>query len=190
MPLVVVDRRTMGTLEGRVLMHGEDERGGNAGRHYLMIEGTDAKVHLMYYTPEMEEARSRGGLRTNSFLRLRKLFVEGQLLIEIEDLGDSEAILRNRQHLSSTARNLIGVELCPPRMVGADGLAAISLLYQAPLLLWMIGVRQQARRSGANSNLFSGNRPPALEQESRVDLAVVRCYAARSLYNLSEVRAP
>jgi type IV secretory pathway VirD2 relaxase len=113
LPLVVVDRRKMDTLVGRVLMHGEDERGGNAGKHYLMLEGTDEKVHLMYYTPEMEEARSRGGLCTNSFIRLRKLFVNGQPLIQIEDLGDSEALLRNRQYMSSAARNLIKRGIVP-----------------------------------------------------------------------------
>ncbi len=113
LPLVVVDRRKMDPIEGRVLMHGEDERGSNAGRHYLMIEGTDAKVHLMHYTPEMEEARSRGGLHTNAFIRLQKLFVDGQPMINVEDFGDSEAILTNRQHMSSTARSLLKRGIIP-----------------------------------------------------------------------------
>ena len=69
LPLVVLDLRKLKTLEGRVLMHGEEETGKAAGRHYLLLEGTDAKVHLIYYTPEMEEARSRGKLRSNSFVR-------------------------------------------------------------------------------------------------------------------------
>ena len=65
LPLVVLDMRKLKTLEGRVLAHGEEEAGKSAGRHYLLLEGTDAKVHLIYYTPEMEEARSRGKLRPN-----------------------------------------------------------------------------------------------------------------------------
>ncbi len=40
-----------------MLVHGQDEQ---TGRNYLMLEGTDAKVHFIHYTPEMEEARSRG----------------------------------------------------------------------------------------------------------------------------------
>ena len=28
--------------------------------HYMLLEGTDARVHLLYYTPEMEDARSQG----------------------------------------------------------------------------------------------------------------------------------
>ena len=78
-----------------------------------MIEGTDAKVHLIYYTPEMEQARSRGGLRANSFVRLRKLFSAGKPLIEIDDLGDSEAILKNKAHLRSAAQALVRRGIIP-----------------------------------------------------------------------------
>ena len=60
----------MTSVEGRVLVHGQDE---NSGRNYLMLEGTDAKVYFVHYTREMEEARSRGELRTNAFVRLKKL---------------------------------------------------------------------------------------------------------------------
>ena len=58
-------------------MHGEEDTERQAGRRYLMLEGTDGQVHYIYYTPGMEEARSRGELRTNSFVRLRKQFSEG-----------------------------------------------------------------------------------------------------------------
>jgi hypothetical protein len=33
------DNRTWKVLEGRVLMHGEEEDGRDAGRSYLMLEG-------------------------------------------------------------------------------------------------------------------------------------------------------
>ena len=56
---------------------------------YLLLEGTDAKVYLINYTPEMEMARSRCELRTNSFVRLRKLSI-GQSAIDVDDLGDAE----------------------------------------------------------------------------------------------------
>ena len=29
-----------------------------SGQNYLILEGTDAEVHFVYYTPEMDEARS------------------------------------------------------------------------------------------------------------------------------------
>jgi hypothetical protein len=43
--------------EGRVLLHAEGEV---SGRRYLLLEGTDAKVHLIYHTQEIEEARRVG----------------------------------------------------------------------------------------------------------------------------------
>jgi len=70
LPIKVLDLRQAISVEGRVLVHGQDEQ---TGRNYLMLEGTDAKVHFIQYAPQMEEARSRGELRTNSFVRLRKL---------------------------------------------------------------------------------------------------------------------
>jgi hypothetical protein len=73
--VVVTDLRDLTTLEGRILVHGEEE---SSGRTYLMLEGTDARVHYLYYTPEMEAARHRGSLRTNSFVRLRKLSTQGR----------------------------------------------------------------------------------------------------------------
>ena len=52
LPIEILDRRKLTSVEGRVLVHGEDE---NSGRSYLMLEGTNAKVHFVYYTPEIEE---------------------------------------------------------------------------------------------------------------------------------------
>lgn len=74
LPFVVTHARSIKTLNGRVLGHGEDETGKNFGRRYMLLEGTDARIHLIYYTPELEEARSRGDLGTNSFIQLRKRF--------------------------------------------------------------------------------------------------------------------
>lgn len=45
LPFVTVDPRRMKMIQGRVLVHGEDE----AGRAYLLIEGTDAQVHHVPY---------------------------------------------------------------------------------------------------------------------------------------------
>lgn len=47
-------------------------------------------------TREMEKVRSRGGLRTNSFAHVRKLFVDKRPVREIEELGSAEALLSNR----------------------------------------------------------------------------------------------
>ena len=73
-----------------------------------MLEGTDGQVHYIYYTPEMEEARSRGELRANSFVRLRKQFSEGHPAPKIEGPGDSDAILRNQAVSEKPCRASIG----------------------------------------------------------------------------------
>jgi type IV secretory pathway VirD2 relaxase len=104
LPLAVLDLRSLTTVEGRILVHGEEE---SSGRSYLMLEGTDARVHHVYYTPEMEVARNCGGLQTNSFVRLRKLFTDGHPVVEVDDMGDSEAILHNKRHLRETAQRLV-----------------------------------------------------------------------------------
>ena len=113
LPLVVLDLRGLTTLEGRILVHGEEENGRQSGRSYLMLEGTDGRVHHVYYTPEMEAARNRGGLGANSFIRLRKLFSEGHPVLKIDELGDSESILRNKGYLRETAQRLIRRGLVP-----------------------------------------------------------------------------
>jgi type IV secretory pathway VirD2 relaxase len=99
LPLVVLDVRKLKSVEGRVLGHGEED----GGRHYMLLEGTDAKVHLIYYTPEMEQARSSGKLRSNSFVRLQKQFENGRPVLEFRDEGDSEKLLNNRRHFAERA---------------------------------------------------------------------------------------
>ncbi len=100
LPLVMFDLRKCAMLEGRVLVHGEDE---GTGRSFMMIEGSDAKVHCAYHTAEMAEVRSRGGLRANRYVRLRKRFENGRPLLEVDELGRSEKSARDRLHHEETA---------------------------------------------------------------------------------------
>jgi type IV secretory pathway VirD2 relaxase len=104
LPMAVFDSRQTASVEGRVIVHGEDEQ---SGRRYLMLEGVDARVHYVEYTPEMEEARARGELRTNAFVRLRRVFIDEEPALGVEDLGNSEFLLKNRDHFNSKARNLL-----------------------------------------------------------------------------------
>ena len=113
LPLVVLNQGKFTSVEGRVLVHGEEENGRDAGRSYLLLEGTDARVHYILYTPEIEEARSSGKLRTNSFVRLRKMFVDGKPLVDVQDLGSAEAVLSNNRHLSEMARTFLKRGMVP-----------------------------------------------------------------------------
>lgn len=103
LPMTTLDVRDLTTVEGRILLHGEEE---TSGRSYLMLEGTDGRVYHIYRTPEMEELRSRRGLQINSFIRLRKLDTVHGPVVEIKDLGDSEAILSNKYHLREIVRDM------------------------------------------------------------------------------------
>ena len=108
--MTVFDARSLTTLEGRVLVHGEEEY---SGRSYLMLEGTDARVHYVYCTPEIEAARNRGRLRTNSFIRLQASTADARPALEITDLGDSEALLRDTRQLREIGRRLIRRGIIP-----------------------------------------------------------------------------
>ncbi len=111
LPMTTLDIRDLTSIEGRILVHGEEDA---SGRSYLMLEGTDGRVYHIYRTPEMEELRSQRRLQTNSFIRLRKLSTVRGPLVEIQDMGDSEAVLRNKAHLRDTAREMIRQGAYPP----------------------------------------------------------------------------
>jgi type IV secretory pathway VirD2 relaxase len=106
----VSDLEKADAVEGRVLVHGEDE---HSGRRYLILEGIDARAHLIEYTDEMEIARARGELRPNSFARLRKVLIENEERLEVEDFGDSEEFLNRSDYFKSKARQLLRTGAIP-----------------------------------------------------------------------------
>jgi len=110
LPIEVMDRRQMRSVDGRVLMHGEDEQ---SGKRFMMLESTSAKVLYIEYTPEMEGIRGRGGMKTNSFLRLRSVSENGRVRVEVEDLGHAEAMLTNRTMLREKIHDLRETGLGP-----------------------------------------------------------------------------
>jgi hypothetical protein len=99
LPIQAIDWRQTPSVEGRVLVHGEEE---HSGKRFLMLESTAARVFYIPYTQEMDDVRARGGLTANSFVRLRR-FGPG---MQIENLGDSEKALSNRQLLRETLEEL------------------------------------------------------------------------------------
>jgi hypothetical protein len=104
LPMITMDVRDLTAIDGRVLVHGEEEV---SGRSYMMLEGTDGQVYHIYRTPEMEDLRSQRALQTKSFIRLRKFSTVRGPMVEIQDMGDSEAILHNKTHLRETAHEMI-----------------------------------------------------------------------------------
>jgi type IV secretory pathway VirD2 relaxase len=104
LPFEITNIRNLKVVEGRVLLHAEDEA---SGRRYLLLEGTDAKVHLIYHTQEIEEARRAGKLAVNNFVRLEKRFADGIPRMEISDYGDADALLTNRGLMKKQTQTLL-----------------------------------------------------------------------------------
>lgn len=98
-------------IQGRILVHGEDDF---SGRNYLMLEGTDAQIHFIHYAPEMEAARSKGQLRINSFVKLRRI-VSGDAgaITDIQELGDADSLLMSRHYFQTEARRLKNSGIVP-----------------------------------------------------------------------------
>jgi hypothetical protein len=64
-------------------------------------------VHFIEYTPEIEEARGRGELKRNAFVRLHWMFIDEEPALEVEDLGNSETLLKNLNHFKAKAQELL-----------------------------------------------------------------------------------
>src|SRR5262249_445376 len=90
LPTGLTDIRKIHSLEGRVLGHAEDEA---TGRAYMLLEGTDHRVHFVYHTPDMEDGRHDGKMKPNTFVQLTRRFVDGKPIITIKELGDSDELL-------------------------------------------------------------------------------------------------
>jgi type IV secretory pathway VirD2 relaxase len=103
LPFEITNIRNLKRLEGRVLLHAEDEA---TGRRYLLLEGTDAKIHLMYHTDSIEEARRAGKLAVNRFVRFEKQFFERVPHLVVSDYGDADALLENRMFFKRQAQLL------------------------------------------------------------------------------------
>jgi hypothetical protein len=151
LPMAVFDGRQTASVEGRVVVHGQDEQ---SGQRYLMLEGVDARVHYIKYTPEMEEARVRGELRTNAFVRLRRVLVDAEPAIEVEDLGNSESLLKNRDHFNAKAQELLRQGVAPVEQGWVDGWGNINVQSSRPPrksnTLRSSGVNRESGRGGAN----------------------------------------
>jgi len=104
LPFQITNLRQVRWVAGRVLLHTEDEQ---TGKRYMLLEGTDAKVHLIYHNRVIENARQQGRLAVNSFARIEKTFVRKKLTSEVHDLGDANALLQNSSYLRKEAELLL-----------------------------------------------------------------------------------
>jgi hypothetical protein len=104
LPLQVTTLRQLQSVAGRVLLHTEDEQ---TGKRYMLVEGTDAKVHLIYHTRAIEEAREQGKLAVENFIRIEKRFVKEKPTLHVDDLGGANALLQNSSYFRKEAELLL-----------------------------------------------------------------------------------
>jgi hypothetical protein len=111
-----------------------------------MLEGIDAKVHFIYCTSEMEDARNNGELRANSFVRPRRVIVDGRPTLDIRDYGDADQVLNNRRFLGETVRALLKRGVAPSQ----DGWGGWLGKYQTALAVVASDIQDRELRA-ANS---------------------------------------
>jgi len=104
LPLQVTTLHQLQRVAGRILLHTEDEQ---TGKRYMLVEGTDGKVHLIYHTEAIEEARRQGKLRVDNFIRIEKRFVKKKPVLEVDDMGDAIALLQNSSYFLKEAELLL-----------------------------------------------------------------------------------
>jgi hypothetical protein len=79
-------------VAGRVLGHGESER----GQGYLLLEGVDGSVHYFVHVQEVERAHAKGEIRTGAMVELSAVRAgpAERPAVRVENLGDAKAFLR------------------------------------------------------------------------------------------------
>ena len=103
LPLEFVCFRQLTHVEGRVVAHGQEE---DTDRMYLMVEGVDGKVHLLYQNEDIQNARHKKQLAINSFVRIEKRFSDARPFLQVNDLGGAYELLKDSTYLRNAASRL------------------------------------------------------------------------------------
>jgi len=148
LPLQVTTLRQFESLTGRVLLHTEDEQ---TGRRYMLVEGTDAKVHLIYHTSAIEEARNQGKLAPDRFIRVEKRFAGGKAGLHVEDLGGSNALFLNSSYFRREAELLIRRGIHDVQPVWGGWLGQYQTRLQAELRNLLTRNREDSGRGGRSN---------------------------------------
>lgn len=101
----VVGPDTPAEISGRVIGHVLDEV---SDRPHALIEGVDGIAYYVPHDDAIMRARANGQLQVNAFVQLRTdTAPSGGAMRTVEDFGDAEQILSDRQYLRSAVRRLV-----------------------------------------------------------------------------------
>jgi hypothetical protein len=156
LPFEVVDMRKMKLLEGRVLVHGEED----SGRLYTMIESIDGRLVLLHQRPEIQKARASGKMQPGNFVSIRKTFADGKPKLEIEDLGHADQLLRDKAYFER--------QVSRGRPIVQSWKGWLGDYQSARQDAWLLGERGSRVRKTELSDLKARSRRPATcEDNSR-----------------------
>ena len=130
LPLQVTTVRQLQSLAGRVLLHTEDEQ---TGKRYMLVKGTDGKVHLIYHTDVIEEARKQGKLAVDNFIRIDKRFTNKKPVLHVNDMGDADVLLENSSYFQKEADLLLHNDIQDVQPVWGGWLGQYQAKLQAEL---------------------------------------------------------
>ena len=93
--------RDMKTLEGRILVHGQED---NRAQAYMLFEDVNGKIHYLDHRPEIEQLRKRGKLQAGSYAAMRVVFTGNQPQWIVEDFGPAVEALGSEEFIDRCLR--------------------------------------------------------------------------------------
>ncbi len=97
----------MDELEGKVLVHGQDEWSGN---NFALVESVTGAIFRIPQTREIADARRHGNLEPGHYLRIKRIPPSAgnnsRSTYEVSDFGDAEELLQNPFFLEEHAGRL------------------------------------------------------------------------------------
>lgn len=101
LPFVYADWREVRSIEGRVLVHGQDDA---RPVPYVLIESTEGKIVYLEHRNEIQAARAQGMLEPGAYIAMRVAFVDHKPHWIVEDYGDAEKALREAEFIDGCLR--------------------------------------------------------------------------------------
>jgi len=95
-PIRITAWRDIDKLEGRILVHGQED---NRDPAYFLIEDVNGVIRFMEHRHEIEQARAAGRMQPGSYVAMRVKFVRRQPQWIVQDFGPAEEALINADFL-------------------------------------------------------------------------------------------
>jgi type IV secretory pathway VirD2 relaxase len=88
--------RDIDKLEGRILVHGQED---NRDQAYMLIEDVNGVIRFMEHRREIEQLRAVGRLQPGAYVAMRMRWIHKQPLWIVNDFGPAEEALHQEQFL-------------------------------------------------------------------------------------------